>query len=541
MVQHYSYISPGINSELESLTLEELTEHYLTHYRNFLFEEYLLEHYICRIVSYPNIGSNQKGVKLLIHALKKYIQLDPFYEPILGLYCNVFPDNRFTRLLETLKAHQSDNNLLLEIEQEIKNEEYKKCYGLLIQELKKNPANLHIANLLAELSIQCDYDLKVLFKLAEIPQEYMEDFKVRCAYLYSKHLKHEQALDFWKQIDPAKLQGNEMLCTNLGLSYLACGDREKAMQMLKQSLTYAPSQHPVRLLLGELEHPFIADENALQGKNISICLYSYNKGELLGETLESLCNSQIGDSKVFVLLNGCKDNSREIVNSMCAKYPDIPIEIFETPVNIGAPAARNYLVNHVMTHRNDDYVAFLDDDVSIPENWLKALTTAIESDPEAGTVGCRALNPEDLSIQYLFRDISISKPGVIRLSFNAPIWTLDNGLYNVCRETDSVIGCCHLIKRECLEKVPEFDISFSPSQLDDIAFNLDLRLLGYKVLYLGQLACIHKRSTGFLKGKGKKTSFGNSFGNDVKFYYRFEPSMEKMSAWQKERNAPLTL
>jgi GT2 family glycosyltransferase len=145
------------------------------------------------------------------------------------------------------------------------------------------------------------------------------------------------------------------------------------------------------------------------------------------------------------------------------------------------------------------------------------------------------MNPRPAStLQYLFRDVSIIKKGVFRLSLAAPFWAVDPGFYAVRRDVDSVMGCCHLIKRECLEQVPEFDIQFSPSQLDDVAFHLDVRLKGFKIRYLGQLECIHFRSTGFQSPE--KSNHGSSLGNDVKFYYRFKNMFPLMRAWQSKRN-----
>lgn len=542
MTQDFQYIPPGLSSELKSMDMGELINHYLTHYRNILFDEHLLESYIARLLEFSDIGNNPEGLKLLFHLLKKYIQLNPFSEAVLNLYVKIIPANRFSELLRFMgRSAKTDSNILGKVQQAINHEDYKKAYGLLALALKENPEDINTANLLAELAIQSEQDLEFVFKKISIPEEYLEDFKLRCVYLCSKHLKYEKALNIWNGCDKSVLKNNEMLCAYLGLAYLGCGKKDEALDLLKLSLAHDKNQVPIQELIKELENPFKVDDNALKDKKITVCLYSYNKADLLKSTLESLCESQIGDSDIVVLLNGCKDNSRELFDQVKEKYPDIPIDLIEMPVNVGAPAARNYLVDYTLKKRKNDYVAFLDDDVTIPVDWLKSLVTALESDGEAGAVGCKILNPEDSSLQYIFRDVSIAKPGVLRLSFTAPLWNLDNGLYNVCREVDTVMGCCHLIRTECLEKVPEFDIRFSPSQLDDVAFHLDLRLLGYKILYLGQLSCVHHRSTGFLKNKGKTTTNGNSYGNDVKFYYRFAPMLEKMSGWQQRRNSDINL
>lgn len=247
------------------------------------------------------------------------------------------------------------------------------------------------------------------------------------------------------------------------------GNINKARSLYDSSLKTDPFQQTTKLLLQELENPFSVEESILDNESIPVCIYSYNKDKLLKMTLNILCKTDLGKSDVIVLLNGCTDKSKAAVEQIKTKYPDVPIECIEMPINIGDPAARNYLVNHVLHTRKSKYVAFLDDDVELPENWLKSLTTAIEESPDIGVVGYRVLCPGNKVIQYMYRNTSIVNDQMFRLSLATPYYSTDSGLYHFRRDVDSVMGCCHLIRTECFEKVPAFDICFSPSQLDDVA------------------------------------------------------------------------
>jgi len=85
----------------------------------------------------------------------------------------------------------------------------------------------------------------------------------------------------------------------------------------------------------------------------------------------------------------------------------------------------------------------------------------------------------------------------------------------------NVMGCCHLLSRSCLEALPEFDLRFSPTQMDDIAHDIDVRLAGFEVWYCGQVSCVHHQKTGGEVWSLEAKKRGNVLGNDVKFFYKY--------------------
>jgi GT2 family glycosyltransferase len=210
------------------------------------------------------------------------------------------------------------------------------------------------------------------------------------------------------------------------------------------------------------------------------------------------------------------------------------MKIISLPVNIGAPAARNWLLQTDET-QDAEYIAFLDDDVEIPNEWLNILISVMKKYPKAGVVGAKVINRgSPKRLQYLYRNIAIAKEDLIRLSLDTPNFNYDPKIYDFIRTTTTVMGCCHLFRREALDKVRFFDIRFSPSQMDDIAHDIDLRINGFEVIYCGLVECVHHQGSGI----GRNTSleiqkWGNVLGNDVKFFYRFYPYLTFLS---KENN-----
>jgi len=300
------------------------------------------------------------------------------------------------------------------------------------------------------------------------------------------------------------------------------GDIPRAVELYERSLALDQSQAPVRFRLAELKRPSRKRPELVDQKRVAIYLYSYNKAEMLGATLTGLAASNIGSASVTVLLNGCTDGSLAAAQEAEKLFAGNTFTIIPLPVNIGAPGARNWLVNLSSTWAND-YVAFLDDDVDVPKDWLEWYLTVAEADPKIAVVGCKVVFPgQPAKLQYLYRYVSIARGDLLRLSPSVIAHQYDNGFYDFQRETRSVMGCLHLLRTQALREVPNFDIRFSPSQMDDVDHDLCLCLAGYKVMYCGLVTCVHHQ----LSGLGQRTQarsptmVGNCLGNDVKMFYK---------------------
>ncbi len=532
MTIDFQYLSPGLTPELNALTLDELCQHYKTHYSNFVLDENIGSYYFKRFAEDVNLAKHSEAIACFMHVTKSLHLMDPFNVSVGNVMLQLAYSPLLKMRLKILSHMSPGNNFLQSITRLISAGSIDNARTKILRELSVNPGNVFLGVALYELDVEHGISSHDWLPSFAPHKELRLPWQQRVAYLAAKGGRVEEALTHFQSL-PEESRTNELLLNAIASCSLLQNDTSTAHTLLETSLKLAPSQLPIQYCKDELDNPFSVDPNSLDGRNIVVAIYSYNKADLLETTLKSLSESDLGMARCVVLLNGCTDHSLQVVEEAKARFTTTELETIIMPVNIGAPAARNYLVNYALSDNQTELVAFLDDDVTIESNWLAALVTAIDEDPQIGAVGCKVTNP-DSTLQYLFRDVSIARPGIFRLSLGRPMLASDNGLYNVRRDVDSVMGCCHLIRRECLEKVPEFDIRFSPSQLDDVAFHLDLRLLDYKVRYVGQVTCCHNRSTGF--GGQSRAAYGNSLGNDVKFYYRFEESLPSLREWQEKRN-----
>jgi GT2 family glycosyltransferase len=257
-----------------------------------------------------------------------------------------------------------------------------------------------------------------------------------------------------------------------------------------------------------------------------ILLYSWNKAELLNATLSSLHASETGEADVIVLDNGSSDDTPAMLAGWEERFAP-RLSVVRLPCNIGAPAARNWLLS-LPRIQDYDWIVFLDDDIALPPDWLRYFGAALLAYPERGVFGCRVVD-HDRPHMIQCADFHLTpgdnpdkKPGglpdfVQRFS----IATLhiqaaqDFGQFTYLRPCASVTGCCHLFRRASLFETGLFDIRYSPSQFDDFEHDLRHVMRGDMPVYQGHLRIPHLRRTGSY-GAGEDPQLANSWANMYK-------------------------
>ena len=115
---------------------------------------------------------------------------------------------------------------------------------------------------------------------------------------------------------------------------------------------------------------------------VLIMLYTWNKAADLDATLASLFASDLAAAgpgadaaraRVMVLDNGSTDETPRVLDRWRNSHGLLRVDL---PVNIGAPAARNWLAA-TPEARAAETLVFLDDDVDLPADWLGRLGAAL--------------------------------------------------------------------------------------------------------------------------------------------------------------------
>ncbi len=94
---------------------------------------------------------------------------------------------------------------------------------------------------------------------------------------------------------------------------------------------------------------------------VSIIIPAYNSANLIGKTIESVCNQTFKDWELLIIDDGSTDKTKEIIESFCRK--DERIKYFYQ-ANSGAPAGPK---NTALKQAVGEYIAFLDHD----DEWVK--------------------------------------------------------------------------------------------------------------------------------------------------------------------------
>lgn len=387
--------------------------------------------------------------------------------------------------------------------------------SLLLETIERMPGHVLAASLLLQLDFYSGINHGDWLDTLKAPKFFQNEWKQRLFLHYAGLGDVERALPLWPEISQLPLAETYL---NLAAELFAkTGDTETALRCYEQSLNFDPTQTPVRMRSAELANPTTPDFRLLQEKSVTICLYSWNKADDLEKTLASLAETDIGPAKIRILLNGCTDRSSEVVEAARSLFPANDFDVITLPVNIGAPAARNWL-GALEEVRQSEFVAYIDDDVELPSDWLAHFLTVMETHPDTSGVGSKVVfGSEPRMIQYLYRAFSVVTPDIIKLTDPCQIGQMDNGQYDFIRETDAVMGCCHLLRLAHLNNGPAFDLRYSPSQVDDTAHDLMLRINGGTIRYCGLVQCIHHQNTG--GGHMRQLSpaqVGQLAGNEIK-------------------------
>ncbi|WP_319468250.1 glycosyltransferase family A protein [uncultured Pseudodesulfovibrio sp.] len=310
--------------------------------------------------------------------------------------------------------------------------------------------------------------------------------------------------------------GEERLVT----AWLRSGKIEKATELLRRCAEVRPWNAGLWLRLYELKTGGASRHTPLSGRTM-VLGYSYNKADDLAETLDSLVKSDLGDAHVRILDNGSSDDTPDVIRRFVDRFGSERAEAVTMPVNVGAPAARNWLMN-LPEVRKSDFVAYIDDDISLPQDWLLRLGAAVERYPDAGVWGCKVVNHDGPArVQCGEHNLTPDKQERKDILMSTiMLQDGDFGQADYIRPCTSVTGCVHLFRPDHLLENGPFDLRFSPTQYDDLERDLRMVLGGGYAVYQGFLSILHKRKTGSVSQAGQLEE-GNTSANMYKLQTKY--------------------
>jgi glucosyl-dolichyl phosphate glucuronosyltransferase len=118
--------------------------------------------------------------------------------------------------------------------------------------------------------------------------------------------------------------------------------------------------------------------------DITVIVCTYNRSQSLAKALESIAGSHLPDSvdwEVVVVDNNSRDQTREVIEGFCRRYPQRFRYVFESAQGL------SYARNAGIRESRGDIIAFTDDDLTVQPDWLQNLTEPLRDEKWAGAGG----------------------------------------------------------------------------------------------------------------------------------------------------------
>lgn len=216
------------------------------------------------------------------------------------------------------------------------------------------------------------------------------------------------------------------------------------------------------------------------GAPVDVLIVTRNNPKQLAAALDSVGKSDYPNLKVYILDNGSTDDATFQFLSALRQCGRFPVKCLALPVNVGVPAGMNWLV----AISDSPLVARLDDDAEIPANCFSSLVETLLRHPFSGAVAPKSFNEEPDGSR------SINYCG----AYGSPLSDLavNSFVAKVCTSGGPLL----VYRRDAIRETGEFDLHFSPAQVEDLDHAIRVYERGYDLLYDGRVIVRH-----FAKGK----------------------------------------
>lgn len=214
---------------------------------------------------------------------------------------------------------------------------------------------------------------------------------------------------------------------------------------------------------------------------VYIIILNWNGKEHLKDCLPSVATTNYPNFKTVVVDNGSTDGSQEFVKRYFQN-----IELLENGKNLGFAEGNNVGVRYAL-NQGADYIALLNNDTEVDQNWISELVKVAESDPNIGACATKML-------MFYARTVINGVGNSMALfggAWDRGLGEKDVGQYGNIEE---VFGACAggmMVKREVVEEVGLFDKKYF-IYFEDIDWAWRIRLFGYNIVYVPSAIVYHK-------------------------------------------------
>ncbi len=192
---------------------------------------------------------------------------------------------------------------------------------------------------------------------------------------------------------------------------------------------------------------------------VSVIIPTYDRADLIVETLESVWMQTFHDYEIIVVDDGSTDGTAELFAALGKRT------VYRRIEHGGQGAARNAGLEIAQ----GEYIAFLDSDDLWQPNFLEKATGALDRNPKVGFVYC----------DYATFD----ERGIIGTAEMPPRYKLGGRLFGELLESDFICTGAILVRRACFDQVGGFDPCLVPVEDWDMWLRLARR---YDAVYVDE-------------------------------------------------------
>ncbi|MGL5354436.1 MAG: glycosyltransferase family 2 protein [Clostridium sp.] len=224
---------------------------------------------------------------------------------------------------------------------------------------------------------------------------------------------------------------------------------------------------------------------------LGIVIANWNGEKILQSCLESLKNQSFKDFKVYIIDNGSKDKSIDIIENYKA---NLAIELEMLSYNSGFAKANNIGISKAFKD-GCDYILTLNNDIEMKSDCLEIAMRDIANEK----------NEYDIFQLFMINYYNRNQCDAAGLSFDEKLYVTQLGykedIEDVINNVNYIDGVCAgaaIYSRECLEKVVLKDENYFDSNFfayyEDVDLALRLKINGFKSKLLKDSVVYHMHS-----------------------------------------------
>lgn len=200
-----------------------------------------------------------------------------------------------------------------------------------------------------------------------------------------------------------------------------------------------------------------------------VVIPNWNGRDELKKCLSSL--EKISNIKIVVVDNASSDSSVQFVKE---NFPEVIV--LENEKNLGFASGVNIGIEEALKN-GAEYIALLNNDVVVQDNWLQSLSSTLEEDESIGAVTGKLLSKDDKKVdntgdEYSIWGLTIPRDRNIKTE-------------ELKRSSGEVFGACAgaaLYRAEVFKDIGLFDEKFF-AYFEDSDLNFRMQLGGWKTIY----------------------------------------------------------